>query len=321
MTMFTKIRTLTLMISAVLVAGFLSLYVYESAQAEPVQKSKVAITQIVDHPSLNKIRKGILDELAANGFKEGKSLEVLYQNPQGNMATAAQIAKSFVSSKPDVIVAITTPSAQAVLNATKKTEIPIVYGAVTDPVGAKLIPNYKKPSSQVTGTIDLPPVSKQIEQIKRLFPKTKKLGVIYNPGEANNTFQVAAIKKEAKAQGLEVVESTASKSADITTATQHLMEKVEAILLPNDNTVISALESILRVTNAERIPVFTSDPDSIKRGAVGAVANDQYLVGRETGKLVVQILKGKTPAQLLSQFVKVSKEYLNAKVLEALKEE
>lgn len=292
-----------------LIAGSLYYGLTFKQQASPRKMKVVAITQIVQHPSLDKIRQGVIDALASQGFKEGQNLKLIYENAQGNISIATQIAQSFVGENPDAIVAITTPSAQAVLSVAKGTGIPIVYGAVTDPVGAKLISSLKTPSSQVTGTYDQPPAKEQIALIQQFLPHAQKIGIIYNPGEVNNVFQVGLMKKAAQKRGLTVIESTASKSADIANVAHFIARKVDAILLPNDNTVIASLESIIRAANEAKIPVFTSDPESIERGAVAAVAFDQYKIGLQTGEIVADILNGKKVSSILSQKVTDARIY------------
>ncbi len=275
---------------------------------------QVAITQIVEHPSLDSIRQGILDELASQGFTQNNNLTVTYDNAQGNIVIAAQIAQRFIALAPDVIVAIATPSAQTAVNAMKDANIPIVFGAVTDPLSAKITRSLERPDNNATGTIDLPPAKDQLIFIKELFPKIKTLGILYNPGESNNIKQVARLKKAAGLLGFNIIEATATRTADVALTAKYLTSKVEAILIPNDNTIISALESVLKPALQNHIPVFTSDPDSVKKGALGAIANDQYDVGRMTGKIVAQILHGKPAEEIPIKAVQIAKRYINQKM-------
>ncbi|MBA4750007.1 MAG: ABC transporter substrate-binding protein [Alphaproteobacteria bacterium] len=287
--------------------------------ANAVSQPLVALTQIVQHPSLDAIRQGIVDELVASGYTDKESVSLVYDNAQGNPALAAQIAQKFVALSPRVIVAISTPSAQTALTASRDAGIPIVFGAVTDPVSAKLVQSLDHTGGNITGTTDLPPCARQLTLIKDVVPQVKAIGTVYNPGEANNVFQLTLLKKEAAKLGLEIVEKTISRSSDVTSATKALMGKVQAILLMNDNTVISALESVLVTTNASEVPVFTSDPDSVKRGALAALANDQYDVGRATGKLVVRLLSGEKASTIPVADVHAEKLYVNKKVAKRLR--
>ena len=269
----------------------------------------VAVTAIVEHPALDATRDGIRDELEAAGYKEGENLEFRYESAQGNAATAVQIARKFVGDSPDVIVPISTPSAQAVVAATQ--DIPIVFTAVTDPVGAKLIKDPGKPGGNVTGMSDLSPIGKQLDLIHQVLPDARVLGVPYNPGEANAVSLVAILREQAPARGFKLIEVAATKSSEVLGAAQSLIGKVDAIYVPTDNTIVSALESVLKVGMDSRTPVFAGDTDSVARGAIAAVGFNYYDVGRQTGKMVVQVLQGKNPGDMPVQGVEITELYLN----------
>ncbi len=276
----------------------------------------VALTQIVEHPSLDAARHGILDELAAAGYTPGQNLKIDYQNAQGNPITAAQIARKFVGDRPDVIVTITTPSAQAVVAATR--ELPVVFCSVSDPLGAKLVNNLAKPGGNVTGTSDLSPIAEQLDLIRELSPDAKKLGVLYNPGEANSVSLVALLKTQASGKGLQVIEATAPKSGDVLSAARQLAGKAEAIYIPLDNTVVSALEAVIKVGRDARIPVYSADTDSVGRGTVASLGFDYYDVGRQTGQQVVRILRGEKPGDIPVERVKKLNLYINLQAAEAM---
>lgn len=276
----------------------------------------VALTQIVEHPSLDAARHGILDELAAAGYTPGQNLKIDYQNAQGNPITAAQIARKFVGDRPDVIVTITTPSAQAVVAATR--ELPVVFCSVSDPLGAKLVNNLAKPGGNVTGTSDLSPIAEQLDLIRELSPDAKKLGVLYNPGEANSVSLVALLKTQASGKGLQVIEATAPKSGDVLSAARQLAGKAEAIYIPLDNTVVSALEAVIKVGRDARIPVYSADTDSVGRGTIASLGFDYYDVGRQTGQQVVRILRGEKPGDIPVERVKKLNLYINLQAAEAM---
>lgn len=282
-------------------------------------KPQVAITQIVAHPSLDQIRQGILDELIDQKLIQKDLTDVIYQNAQGNITIAAQIAQRFVALDSSVIVAITTPSAQTLAKAIKDTSIPVVFGGVTDPIGAGLVPKLQGHKTRITGTIDLPSPQDQISLIQKILPKVQKIGIIYNPSETNSQKQVQGIKEIAAKSSLIVEEAPAFKTADIAQATAYLVKKVDVILLPNDNTAIAALETIIKTATKGHIPVFASDPESVKNGALAAVANDQYQVGRETGKMIATILKGQDIRKMDIKIIKASKSYFNKKAFKHFK--
>src|SRR3990167_1919081 len=216
----------------------------------------IGITQIVDHPSLNAIRNGIIDELAKGGYQEGENLTIIFEDAQGNPATAAQIARKFASLPLDVIVPISTPSAQAVVQQVKKT--PIVFAAISDPLEAKVVTSLKSPGGNVTGVADTPPVEKQLEAILSCLPQLKTLGVVYNPGEVNNVSLLERLKEAAKKKDIQIKTAPASKTAEITGAVNGLIDEVEALFIGNDNTIVSGLESIVKVTLKTKKPFFVS---------------------------------------------------------------
>ena len=195
-----------------------------------------------------------------------------------------------------MIVPISTPSAQAVVAATK--DIPVVFTAVTDPVAAKLVKSWDASGGNVTGMSDLSPIDKHLDLIKEIVPKAKTLGVIYNPGEANSVALVELLKKEAPAAGLALVEAPAARSVDVPAAAQSLVGKVDVIYVPTDNTVVTAFEGIVKVAQQAKLPVFAGDTDSVKRGAIAALGFNYYDVGRQTGKMVVRVLKGEAPGKI-----------------------
>jgi len=275
----------------------------------------VAVTQIVEHPALDAVRNGVKDVLAEAGYAEGKGLKWSYESAQGNAATAAQIAKKFAGEAPDVIVAIATPSAQTVVASTKT--IPVVFSAVTDPVGAKLVTDAMHPGANVTGVTDMTPIAAHMALVKRVVPTAKRLGVVSNPGEANSVTLVSLIEAEAPKLGMSVTVAAATKSGDVLAAARSLVGKVDAIYIPTDNTVISAFEAVVKVGNDAKIPVLAGDTDSVKRGAVAAAGFNYYDVGRQTGNMVVKILKGAKPGSMAVEGVAKTELYVNLKAAKA----
>lgn len=269
----------------------------------------VAITAIVEHPALDAARAGVLDALKAAGYVQGQNLKVEFQSAQGNPATAVQIARQFVGQHPDVIVPISTPSAQAVVASTH--DIPVVFSAVTDPVGAQLIKSMDHPGGNVTGVSDLAPVAEHVALIKEVLPSVKKLGVLYNAGDANSVSLVAVLKDVAKKAGLTIVEATVTKSADAQSAARSLVGKVDAAYVPLDNTVVSALESVIAVGRQAKLPIFSADTASVERGAIASMGFDYRQVGVETGEIVARILKGEKPGDIAAVHAKGTDLYIN----------
>lgn len=277
---------------------------------------KVGITQIVEHPALDACRKGIIDKLKELGYEEGKNIEYDIQIAQGNIATANQIAKKFVGDKKDIIIAIATPTALAVANATKK--IPIVISAITDPVGARLVKSLERPGTNVTGTTDMSPVKEQLNLFNELGIKIRNLGVIYNAGEANSRTLVKFTKKYAKEFGWDVVEATVTNSSGVLMAAKSLVGRVDGIYIPTDNTVVSALESVLQVAYDNKIPVITGDTDSVVRGALASLGINYYKLGLQTGEIVYKIIHGANPATTPVETLKDLELYINLKAADKM---
>ena len=282
------------------------------APAQAAETKSVAITQIVEHPALDACRKGVEDELKAQGIEVTWS----YESAQGNPGTAAQIARKFVGQAPAAIVAISTPSAQTVVAATK--DIPVIFTAVTDPVGAKLVADPKKPGGNVTGMSDLSPIAKHLDLIARITPKAKRIGVISNPGEANSVTLVGLLKEHAPARGMTIVEAAAPRSNDVLAAARSLVGKVDAIYVPTDNTVVSALEGVIKTGIENKLPVYAGDTDSVPRGAIAALGFNYYDVGRQTGTILARVLKGEKPGDIAVQGVEKTELAVNPKSAEAM---
>lgn len=263
------------------------------------QQKTVAVSAIVEHPALDAARDGVRDELKAAGFEVGKNLKFDYQSAQGNTGTAAQIARKFVGDRADVIVAVSTPSAQAVVAATR--QIPVVYTAVTDPVAAKLVKSWDASGTNVTGVSDLSPLSKQLDLIREIVPAAKRLGVVFNPGEANSVAIIDELKKLIGPAGFTLVEAPAPRTVDVSAAAQSLVGKADVIYAPTDNNVMSALEGIVKVSQQAKLPLIAADTSAVPRGAAAALGLSYYDLGRQTGKIVVRILNGEKPGDIASQ--------------------
>lgn len=251
---------------------------------------RIGIMQIVEHPALDASRNGFIQRLAELGFEEGKNTDFSIQNAQGDMAIAQSIAGKFVSEDVDMILAIATPTAQAAAKATQ--DIPIMITAVTDPVAAGLADSIERPGTNVTGTSDLTPVRKQLELLKRISPEAEHVGVIYNAGETNSLVQVDVAREAARILGLQLIEVTVSSSSGVYEAAQSLVGRVDAVYVPTDNTVVSALESVIKVGEDFKIPVIVGEVDGVRRGALATIGIDYYVLGTQTADIAAKILKG-----------------------------
>ncbi|MGO3859226.1 MAG: ABC transporter substrate-binding protein [Neisseriaceae bacterium] len=283
-----------------------------TATATPSADVKqVAITAIVEHPALDAVRVGVEDELKDAGFIQDQNIKVVFQSAQGNTATAGQIAKKFIGDKSAAIVAIGTPSAQAVAASTR--DIPLVFAAVTDPVAAKLTPSWEASGTNVTGVSDALPLEPQIDLIKALLPNVKNIGFVYSPGEVNSTTIFEQLKTTLAKDGIGAIGAPAQRTADVTTAARSLLGKVDVIYSTTDNNVVSAYESLYKVGIENKLPLIASDPDSAKRGAVAALGANYYDMGRQTGKIVVRILNGESAGAIAPEKMATFDLILNKK--------
>jgi putative tryptophan/tyrosine transport system substrate-binding protein len=265
-----------------------------TSNSSPQLKS-VSVTQIVEHPSLNAVRDGLQEELTAEGFTPDK-LKWQWESAQGNPATATQIAQKFAGESPNVIVAISTPSAQSAAQAAK--QIPVVFSAVTDPINAKLVSQLEKPGGMITGVRDFAPVDKHLELIAKLLPQAKRVGVIYNAGESNSVSIVNFLKQSAPAKQMTIVEATVSNTAEVGSAAKSLVGRADVIYVPTDNTIVSALNSVLQVGIQNKLPVFAGDNESVEKGAIASLGFNYRDIGKQTGKMVVRILNGEAPGAI-----------------------
>ena len=281
------------------------------AQAQTAPVKSVAVAAIVDHPALDAVRNGVEDELKAQGWQAGKNLKYQYQSAQGNAATAGQIVRKFIGDKADAIVAIATPSAQAAAAATSS--VPIVFSAVTDPVAAKLVKDLKAPGGNVTGVSDRLPLAPQVDLMLKVVPTAKRVGIVYSPGEINSTILIKELKAVLAQRGMTLVSAAAPRTVDVQAATKSLVGKVDLIYSSTDNNVVSAYETMVRVATDAKLPMIAADTSSIKRGAVAALGMNYYDMGRQTGKMVVRILKGEKPGSIAVEEGRTTMLELNAK--------
>ncbi|MDN5276108.1 MAG: putative tryptophan/tyrosine transport system substrate-binding protein [Clostridiales bacterium] len=277
---------------------------------------KIGISQLVEHPALDSAREGFIEALKEAGYEDGENIKIDFQNAQNDITNAQTIARKFVDEKVDMILAIATPAAQAAANVTK--DIPILITAVTDPVSAGLAESLEKPGGNVTGTTDMNPVAEQIKLIKDLVPNAKKVGILYNAGEINSKVQVDIAKQAAAEYGLTIVEATVSNSNEVSQATQSLMGRVDAIYVPTDNTIVSSIGAVIKVANDHKIPVIGSERGQVEAGAIATKGIDYKELGKQTGRIAVEIIKGKKPQDIPIEGAKVVTLIINQKAAETI---
>jgi putative tryptophan/tyrosine transport system substrate-binding protein len=269
-------------------------YVSPVAASDPIF---IGISKIVAHPALDAIEKGIQEVVTA----QYPDVRFDLQNANGEMSTASSIAQKFKSEDVTLAVGIATPTAQALVNAIK--DRPVIFSAVTDPVGAGLIGSTEKGEKNVTGISDMTPVRAQIELLNRIKP-IKTLGHVYASSEANAVSLAAIARQVCKEMGIKFVETTVSNSAEVKQAVQAIASRVDGIYISNDNTVVSALAAVTSVANKYKIPVMSADPSSAETTPVlAAWGFDYYKMGKATGRLVIRVLKGEKPETIPTIFM------------------
>jgi putative ABC transport system substrate-binding protein len=310
--MFTKISAVQAVAAFALAAG---LSAGGTTPAVAAGQKSVAVIAIVEHPALDAVRDGVKDALKAKGYDASKNLKWQYQSAQGNTGTAAQIARKFVGDNPDAIVAIATPAAQAVVSATKT--VPVVYAAVTDPVAAQLVSSMGPSGTNVTGISDALQIERQIDLIRKIVPNAKRVGMVYNPGEANSVVVVKQMQEMLPKAGMSLVEAAAPRTVDVAAAARSLIGKVDVIYTSTDNNVVAAYESLVKVGNDAKIPLIAADNDSVKRGAIAAQGVDYYQLGQQVGEVVLRIFKGEKPGAIPSATVNKVQLFVNPAAAQA----
>lgn len=266
-----------------------------SAQAQD-KVFKIGISQFVEHPALDSAREGFLEGLSEEGFVVGENLEVNLENAQADFSTTQTIAQKFKGQNLDLVLAIATPNAQSAAGVL--TDTPLVITAVTDPVAAGLVEDLVDKSKPITGTTDMNPVAKQLELIKEFVPDAQNIGILYNSGEVNSVVQVDIAKEAAAEMGLNIVEGTVTNTSEVTLAASSVVGKVDAIYLPTDNTIASAVPSIMKIAGENDVPVFAAEKGQVENGAIATRGIDYFTLGKETGKIAARVLNGEDPASI-----------------------
>lgn len=301
------------------VTGCGSLTKEASAESTKEQVYTVGISQFAEHGSLDNCREGFIEGLKEEGLIEGENLEIKVNNADSDMATASQIAQSFVSDDVDLICAIATPSAQAAYTAAMDKKIPVIYTAVTNPQEAQLADEEGKPVGAVTGTSDQLPVEAQLQMIREILPEAETIGILYTTSEANSVYSIGQYEKYAQEYGFTLETAGITNTSEVPLAASELLGKVDCLTNLTDNTVVSALPSILDQANEKGIPVFGSEIEQVKLGCLAAEGLDYVSLGKDTGKMAARILKGEAKAEEMEyQLLTESNLYINEKAAENL---
>lgn len=281
---------------------------------------KIGVIQYVAHDALDAAYKGFVDGLAEAGYKEGENMTLDFQNAQGEVANGSSIAGKLVNDGNDLILAIATPAAQAVAQATAdKQDLPVLITAVTDPVDAGLVQSSEAPGGNITGTSDLSPVKQQMELLKKLVPAAKKVGFLYASSEANSVFQINLAREAAEELGLETQDFTVSSTNDLQQVVQSMVGKVDAVYSPTDNTIAAGMPAVAEIAKQNKLPVIVGEAGMVENGGLASYSLDYYELGKITAAMAVRILKGEAkPADMPIEYQTEFNLQLNQETADAI---
>lgn len=277
---------------AIIVIFLIGSFIFEKKETVKEELPTVGVLQFVSHPALDQIYKGIQTGLKEEGYEDGKNITIAFQNGQADQSKLATMSQQLVQEKKsNVLIGIATPAAQALANTTS--EIPIVLGAITDPVSAGLVKNDQQPGGNITGVSDKSPVDAQFELVKEILPESKKVGILYASSEENSKYQVEEAKKIAENQGWSVKTYAVPSSNEIAQTVQVMTSEVDFIYIPTDNTIANAMQTVVNEANKSKTPIIPSVDTMVEQGGLATVGINQFDLGVQTGKMAADILSGK----------------------------
>lgn len=304
-----------LLVVGILLTSLISLHQLKADKKKDV--FRIGISQFITHQSLDATREGFVDELAKQGYVEGKNIEIDFQNAQGEQRNLKTISQQLAESS-DVVLAIATPSAQSLSNTTQTT--PVIFSAVTDPVSAKLVESREHPGGNVTGTSDQSSdaISTQINLIKKVLPKAKTIGILYTQSEPNSVVQKDEAKRLLEEKGFTVVEKTILDSNNVKAAAESLMAEVDMVFVPTDNIISSTMETVKQVSIKHKVPVFGGSTEMIAVGGLYNYGTNYEELGRQTARMLIRVLKGEKPENIAVELPEKLELHTNQEMADAL---
>ena len=304
-----------LLVVGILLTSLISLHQLKADKKKDV--FRIGISQFITHQSLDATREGFVDELAKQGYVEGKNIEIDLQNAQGEQRNLKTISQQLAESS-DVVLAIATPSAQSLANTTQTT--PVIFSAVTDPVSAKLVESREHPGGNVTGTSDQSSdaISTQINLIKKVLPKAKTIGILYTQSEPNSVVQKDEAKRLLEEKGFTVVEKTILDSNNVKAAAESLMAEVDMVFVPTDNIISSTMETVKQVSIKHKVPVFGGSTEMIAIGGLYNYGTNYEELGRQTARMLIRVLKGEKPENIAVELPEKLELHTNQEMADAL---
>ena len=304
-----------LLVVGILLTSLISLHQLKADKKKDA--FRIGISQFITHQSLDATREGFVDELAKQGYVEGRNIEIDLQNAQGEQRNLKTISQQLAESS-DVVLAIATPSAQSLANTTQTT--PVIFSAVTDPVSAKLVESREHPGGNVTGTSDQSSdaISTQINLIKKVLPKAKTIGILYTQSEPNSVVQKDEAKRLLEEKGFTVVEKTILDSNNVKAAAESLMAEVDMVFVPTDNIISSTMETVKQVSIKHKVPVFGGSTEMIAVGGLYNYGTNYEELGRQTARMLIRVLKGEKPENIAVELPEKLELHTNQEMADAL---
>ena len=304
-----------LLVVGILLTSLISLHQLKADKKKDV--FRIGISQFITHQSLDATREGFVDEMAKQGYVEGKNIEIDWQNAQGEQRNLKTISQQLAESS-DVVLAIATPSAQSLANTTQTT--PVIFSAVTDPVSAKLVESREHPGGNVTGTSDQSSdaILTQINLIKKVLPKAKTIGILYTQSEPNSVVQKDEAKRLLEEKGFTVVEKTILDSNNVKAAAESLMAEVDMVFVPTDNIISSTMETVKQVSIKHKVPVFGGSTEMVAVGGLYNYGTNYEELGRQTARMLVRVLKGEKPENMAVELPEKLELHTNQEMAAAL---
>ncbi len=303
-----------LLIGALLVLIF---SVLENNQSKAEGKFRIGILQLVEHDALDEARLGFIDGLAEHGLVDGKNMTLEYENAQGDQSNCYLLASKLVNKNADLVLAIATPAAQAMANASR--DVPILVTAITSPEAAGLVKSNEKPETNVTGTSDLAPVKKQIGLIKQLVPAAERVGILFCSNEANSAYQAKLAAEELSNIGLTSQTFTVSQASEVPQVVQSMIGTVDVIYTPTDNMMASSMPTISSTATPAGVPIICGETNVVHKGAVGTYGMDYYKLGKLAAHQAFEILiNRKRPQNIPVEYLEENQLTLNTDIIEKL---
>jgi len=304
-----------LLVVGILLTSLISLHQLKADKKKDV--FRIGISQFITHQSLDATREGFVDELAKQGYVEGKNIEIDLQNAQGEQRNLKTISQQLAESS-DVVLAIATPSAQSLANTTQTT--PVIFSAVTDPVSAKLVESREHPGGNVTGISDQSSdaISTQINLIKKVLPKAKTIGILYTQSEPNSVVQKDEAKRLLEEKGFTVVEKTILDSNNVKAAAESLMTEVDMVFVPTDNIISSTMETVKQVSIKHKVPVLGGSTEMVAVGGLYNYGTNYEELGRQTARMLIRVLKGEKPENIAVELPEKLELHTNQEMADAL---